>query len=139
MGLHHTKLDCFDKQGRKGIIITMGDEPLNPHLSKFNLSRVTDDNVQEDILTPNLYNEASKKFDIYHISINDPSSSYCYNRPDITTTFGSLLKENAKVSTIQDLSKTIIGCIENSIKGSPSKVTKMTEESSESVSNEIPW
>ena len=32
MGLHRTKLDCYDLQGRKGIIITMGDEPLNPYL-----------------------------------------------------------------------------------------------------------
>ena len=31
MGLYHTKLDCWE-QGRKGIIITMGDEPLNPYL-----------------------------------------------------------------------------------------------------------
>ena len=31
-GLNRTKLDCYDKQGRKGIIITMGDEPLNPSL-----------------------------------------------------------------------------------------------------------
>ena len=31
MGLYHTSLDCW-KRGKKGIIITMGDEPLNPYL-----------------------------------------------------------------------------------------------------------
>lgn len=30
-GLRHTNLDCW-KRGKKGIIITMGDEPLNPYL-----------------------------------------------------------------------------------------------------------
>ena len=38
MGLKRTKLDAFDKQGRKGIIITMGDEPLNPYLPKYELN-----------------------------------------------------------------------------------------------------
>lgn len=31
MGLKHCKLDCW-KRGKKGLIITMGDEPINPYL-----------------------------------------------------------------------------------------------------------
>ena len=31
MALHHTRLDCW-KRGQKGLIITMGDEPMNTYL-----------------------------------------------------------------------------------------------------------
>lgn len=72
-GSRHTKLDCL-KRGRKGIIITMGDEQLNPYLPYksrgHGLSEVTGDNLQSDVETKNLYEEASKKFNIYHLDVN---------------------------------------------------------------------
>ena len=78
MGLRHTKLDAYDKQGRKGIIITMGDEPLNPYLPKSELSNVTGDSLQGDIETKDLFKDASEKFDIYHIAVDSPEDSYHY-------------------------------------------------------------
>ena len=55
MGLKHAKLDCFEKQGRKGIIITMGDEPLNPYLPYRNLNDATNGTEQKDVETKELY------------------------------------------------------------------------------------
>ena len=72
-GSRHTKLDCLNR-GRKGIIITMGDEQLNPYLPfksrGHGLSEVTGDNLQSDIETKDLYEEASQKFNIYHLDVN---------------------------------------------------------------------
>lgn len=72
-GSRHTKLDCLNR-GRKGIIITMGDEQLNPYLpfksSGHGLSEVTGDNLQSDVETKDLYEEASQKFNIYHLDVN---------------------------------------------------------------------
>lgn len=72
-GSRHTKLDCLNR-GRKGIIITMGDEQLNPYLPYkgrgHGLSEVTGDNLQSDVETKDLYEEASKKFNIYHLDVN---------------------------------------------------------------------
>lgn len=69
-GLKHTDLDCW-KRGKKGIIITMGDESLNPYLPANRLSAVTGDSLQTDVETETLYKAASEKFDIYHLAIND--------------------------------------------------------------------
>lgn len=72
-GSRHTKLDCL-KRGKRGIIITMGDEQLNPYLPisgrRCGLSKATGDNLQADIETKDLYEEAVKKFDIYHLDVN---------------------------------------------------------------------
>lgn len=68
MGARHTKLDCW-KRGKKGIIITIGDEPLNPYLPASPLMLVTGDGLQDDVLTSDLYKEASEKYDIYHIFV----------------------------------------------------------------------
>lgn len=79
-GLYRTKLDCFDRRGRKGIIITMGDEPLNPILHKEqvfrHLGESTPDNMQYEFETSGLYKAASKKFDIYHITVQDSNTVY---------------------------------------------------------------
>ena len=70
MGSRHTKLDCISKRGRRGIIITLGDEQLNPYLPKSALARATGDDLQADIETKDLFKEASEKFDIYHIDVD---------------------------------------------------------------------
>lgn len=71
-GSRHTKLDCLTR-GRKGIIITMGDEQLNPYLPlkgyRSGLIEATGDNLQADVETKDLYNEASQKFNIYHLDV----------------------------------------------------------------------
>lgn len=115
MGLHHTKLDCYDKQGRKGIIITMGDESLNPYLPKNGINIFTNSRVQDDIKTNELYKEASEKFDIFHIAVDDIATMYSYYKKSVQKSFGELLGSRLKVSTIKELGKTIEGCITEAI------------------------
>lgn len=70
--LNHTQLDCWNR-GKKGIIITMGDEPLNPYLPGREFKRILGYDSQ-DVDTVELYKQATEKFDIYHIIITDRES-----------------------------------------------------------------
>lgn len=143
-GLYRTKLDAYDKQGRKGIIITMGDEALNPDLPE---NRIVEyfgrpEGAEEfgSLKTPDLYKAASKKFDIYHISVNDSETSYSRNKksiedPDVffykdknMKGFKQLLGERYKVSTIDGLNKTIMDCIESSIKNAGEEKEHLIED-----------
>lgn len=136
MGLRHTKLDAYDKQGRKGIIITMGDEPLNPYLPKSELSNVTGDSLQGDIETKDLFKDASEKFDIYHIAVDSPQDSYYYYVKRIKESFGNLLGQRFMISTIDKLGDTICDCIANSVDGgNPSSFVLNEDNKDTSVEN----
>lgn len=118
MGLKRTKLDCFNIQQRKGIIITMGDEPLNPYLPVRHLNNHTGATEERDVETKQLYEEASKKFDIFHIAVDSPNDSYGYYAKRIEDSFRPVLGNRLKVATIQTLAKTIEDCIDESVRGS---------------------
>lgn len=105
-GLHQTKLDCWNR-GQKGIIITLGDEPLNPYLPKKPLIKTLGCSIEANVDTKQLYEEASKKFDIYHLAIDDPDSSYDYHKDAIHKTWGALLGDNFMVANLNNLSQTI--------------------------------
>lgn len=136
MGLRHTKLDAYDKQGRKGIIITMGDEPLNPYLPEFELSNVTGDSLQGDIETKDLFKDASEKFDIYHIAVDSPHDSYSFYEKRIKESFGNLLGQRLMISTIGKLGDTICDCIANSVDNSNSSSFVLNEDNKDiSVEN----
>ena len=137
MGLKRTKLDCFDKQGRKGIIITMGDEPLNPYLPKGTLNYYADAKEQADINTKELYKEACEKFNIFHIAVDDHADSYRYYEEDIKKSFGELLGENLKISTINNLSNVIEDCITESVQSDPESRPVATNVLNEN--GEITW
>ncbi len=112
-GLHNCKLDCWNR-GRKGIIITMGDEPLNPVLSKSSLNHFLGCKEQSDVKSKDLYEEASKKFDIYHLSINDRSTSFEYYESLDKKTFTSVLPEDHyKVVTLDNLPNVITEIVTN--------------------------
>lgn len=122
-GLYHTDLDCL-KDGRKGTIITLGDEPLNPYLPTDKLERVLGNSVrQRETETKRLYELASKKFNIYHICINDNASSYRYYEDEIFDDKSScswvnvLGRENVIVSTIEALPQNISMLVRKSNSG----------------------
>lgn len=110
--LNQTKLDAW-KRGKKGILITLGDEPLNPYLPKEALKRVTgNETLQGDVETKELYNEVIKKYDVYHFAINDNRTCYRYYRDDIKETWGKYLDNNhLKVVTLNELAAQIVSAI----------------------------
>lgn len=113
-GLNHTKLDCWNR-GQKGVIITMGDEPMNPYLPKKALSAVTGDNLQSDVETAQLYANASEKFDIYHLYVKHGYGRY---HEAVHRTFGLLLDENhLKDTSIDKIADDIIDIVTNAFYG----------------------
>ena len=137
MGLNHCKLDCW-KRGKKGLIITMGDELINPHLPLKQLNRVTGDTNQKDIETSSLYKEASEKFDIYHICVE--SRSY----PDQTEERKSFSKvigdQHALVSNVKSISEKIINIVEDFSKQSGQSIFVESAPCHNSSDNgEIAW
>jgi hypothetical protein len=138
MGLNRTKLDA-NNQGRKGIIITMGDEELNPYLPKNQLNDKIGSTEQSDIETPELYLKVIEKFDVFHIAVNDTNNSYIYHRRGIEDTFGHTLGNRLKVSTVNDLSKTIEECIDESIEGSSNLEETVPAQNMINENGEITW
>ena len=110
MGLKHCKLDCW-KRGKKGVIITLGDEPLNPYISKNNIKRYFGDNVQDDIRTEELYKQVTEKFNVYHIAVDDEDTSYSFYGERVDNSFKKYLGQNFMVSTLDKLSDTITDII----------------------------
>lgn len=123
-GLHNTKLDCW-KRGKKGVIITLGDEPLNPYLPGSALSSTLGGSTQ-DVSTPELYKEVCEKFDVYHIAITN-ESSYRYYDEAIKNTWGKLLGQHLIIASSEELPK-IIGEIIADHETSTMPTIKVTEE-----------
>ncbi len=123
-GLHNTRLDCW-KRGKKGIIITMGDEPLNPYLPGKRLSEVLGQPTQ-DVDTDTLYKEVCEKYDVYHIAITN-NSSYNYYADGIKNTWGKLLNQHLITASSEDLPEVISNIIvehENNFTGNTVTVTE---------------
>lgn len=116
-GTRHTKLDCW-KRGKKGIIITIGDECLNPYLPvdgrRSGLGIATGDNLESDIETKNLYSETIKKFDIYHLDVNH---GVRYDESEIKNSFISVIgNEHFRQVTLDSITNEIIDIIVNAVK-----------------------
>lgn len=110
MGSRHTKIDC-NKRSKKGIIITIGDERLNPYLPKKQLEYITGDKLQGDIETKELYHETSNKFSIYHLDVNH---RYHYDADNIKSSFMNYLDENHfKVVNLNNIVDEIIAIVKN--------------------------
>ncbi len=92
-GLNNTRLDCHTR-GKKALIITMGDEPLNPYLPCKPLEATLGANLEADIETGELYKQVIEKFEVFHLAVIDPKSCGARYEKDIMSTFGRYLDEN---------------------------------------------
>lgn len=102
----HTDLDCW-KRGKKGILITMGDEPLNPYIDK---SRWEDEvgKTKFTLETDELYDAVVGKYDVYHIHITDGSYNTSYVKPSWVKVIG---EEHFKTASVENLAEVISALI----------------------------
>lgn len=73
---HNTDIDCL-KRGAKGVIVTIGDEPLNPTLpsAELRMSIGGIDAKDLHIRTEDVYEDARKKYDIFHVHVRHDGGS----------------------------------------------------------------
>lgn len=134
-GSRHTKLDCLNRR-RKGIIITMGDEQLNTYLPlrgrHSGLIEATGDNLQDDVETKDLYNEVSKKFNIYHLDVNHGRR---WDEDEIETSYRKYLDDvHFRKVTMDSITNEIVDIIINEAENNV--VNSVTTSSG---SEEITW
>ena len=133
-GSRHTKLDCLNR-GRKGIIITMGDEQLNPYLPlkgrRSGLMEATGDDLQSDVETKDLYDEASQKFNIYHL---DVSHGYRWDEDEIETSFKKYLKnDHFRRVSMDSIANEIVNIVINEVDNNKTEEPVITSGNSEEI------
>lgn len=137
--LNHTKLDCHSR-GKKGLIITMGDEALNPYLPKTPLSSATGDNLETDIETSNLYRQTIEKFELYHLAVIDRNSCGAHYEKAIDETFGEYFNKNHLIKiNVDSVANTIIKIVTDFAKNGNTTVTENPPEKKGFFKNLISW
>ncbi len=73
----HTSIDCFEKRGQKGVLITIGDEPTLQILPASAIKKIYNTPEAKDWTAEQLLDKAREKYEVYHINM---TSTYSGNR-----------------------------------------------------------
>lgn len=120
--LNHTNIDAINKRHKKGIIITLGDEPINPYLpckalknvcglNSKNTNKLFDVSLEEDIETPALFETVNKYFEVYHIHVDHDNNFYGKRATD---SFSNVIGKNRVIeSTVDMIQDNIVNIVLN--------------------------
>ena len=72
----HTKIDSFDKRGRKGYLFTIGDEKCHNTLPKSFIKENMGDTPESDYTVYQLLADAQRTYNVYHLHIMEGSMGY---------------------------------------------------------------
>ena len=130
-----TSVDSFKKHGRKGVIITIGDEPIHMTISR-NAIKELFGSAEANINVIDLLNEARSEWDIYHINVPDYSGRKALTK----NCWNELLQDKVlhiEADTKEAIADGIVSAILNSYKDANSRtdVDKSGTSNSDVASN----
>ncbi len=113
MAAMHTKIDCFEKRGKKGFLFTVGDEGPNMILRKSDIQRVVGTEVAADLTAQQLLDMVSRQYHIFHVMVEEGNHFRHYGK-DVTRAWRNLLGERALLmSDYTKLSEVIVSAIQS--------------------------
>lgn len=69
---NHTKIDCFEKRGKKGFLFTIGDELPPDVITSKEIKKVIGDRIKYNKITSNeLLNQVSRMYEVFHLIIKE--------------------------------------------------------------------
>lgn len=130
-----TSVDSFKKHGRKGVVITIGDEPVHMTISR-NAIKELFGSTEANVNVVDLLNEARSEWDIYHINVPDYSGRKALTK----SCWNELLQDKVihiEADTKEAIADGIVGAILNSYKdaNSGTNVDKSGTSNSDVASN----
>ena len=87
---YHTNCDAINKRGKKGILITISDEPTHLDYAKRKMSELFGAGIECDLTAGEMLDEARKNWDVYHINLLDSRG----RRPDVKGCWEELLGDH---------------------------------------------
>ena len=103
----HTKIDCYEKEHRKGFLFTIGDEPNHKVLTKEQIKEIFGDDVERDLTAEELLTEVSRQYEVFHFVVHN------YGHYDSLKKWKVLLHERAMdVVDIDKIPQIIVSTME---------------------------
>lgn len=65
-----TKIDSFEKRGKKGFIFTMGDDGYPDRLTKEEIFKVFGETVEKDITTEAILAMVNRQYEVFHLNFS---------------------------------------------------------------------
>ena len=72
----HTKIDSFEKHGRKGFLFTIGDEPNHAKLTAKQVKNFIGDDIEADLTAEELLTEVSRQYEVFHLIVKNGERRY---------------------------------------------------------------
>jgi len=120
----HTSIDCFEKRGQKGILITIGDEPTLKCLPKRSLENIMGPGQCETYEDVFLLDKAREKYEVYHIHMKQGTNG---RRQSVMDGWMQLIgKDNLIIiEKKEDVVQSIINVVNKSISNNIVEVNKI--------------
>lgn len=115
LAARHTKVESFDEYGRKGILITIGDEQYHDTTPKSDINNLFGGGSQTDVDSVDIYREACEKWNIYHINIMDKWGKLDYVKGKWSQLLGKNLV-NTQSDDGHDVPDIIAGIVINEVR-----------------------
>lgn len=107
----HTSIDHFEKRGKKGILITIGDEPVHKSVHKQELETLFGTRSEPNSMTTSqILAAAQESWDVYHINLMDWSGAVSRTQSSWKELLGDhvINTENGEGNDIADIISGII-------------------------------
>lgn len=91
----HTSIDCLEKRKQKGLLFTIGDEPVLKEVPANFLKKLMGDGQYENFTADKLIEKAMEKYHVYHIHIKETGAG---SRQETIDGWKQLLSDNLIVA-----------------------------------------
>ena len=104
--------DAWEKRGRKGYLITVGDEPVHDGVTKSEMKRVFGIDVERDLSADDCLALASRTFEVFHVAL--VNEGYCkHGRDEVIRSWKRILPERTiLLDDVDRLAEVVVSMIQ---------------------------
>ncbi|QJE01545.1 hypothetical protein HH212_17165 [Massilia forsythiae] len=108
----HTRIDCFERRGRKGYLFTVGDEEPPEELLAAHAAAIFGDTLQRDLSVRELLALVSRSYHVFHVVVEEGNYARSH-LPRVLKKWNALLGQRVlRLKDYRRLAEVVVSAIE---------------------------